>query len=281
MWVLASFRNCEQEPDSASSANRRKITVMSIIETASNQSRPFFNIRQSRQAWLGIILPLLFFVHPIASAQTTPRTTIVVFADQPMPEGLWPALESALREELVSDSPGARSSLAQKDGTHIGADLQILRGDQVQPGITVDQSITVYLHGECVTTYTPRPGLSGSPAVSGVLGWVQINNGQIDPFIHIACGRIGQMLVQQGMGRNLDGRNKLVAAGISRVVLHEWIHIATQSAHHSQRGVTKAQFGVADLLAHSAKPRDRSLKSASALAKPTGFSEAHSLNGGR
>jgi hypothetical protein len=280
MSILASFRNCEQEPDSASLANPRKITVMSINETAFLPSPSLGNSARFLRVWLGI-LTLLIFAAPVASAQTVPHTTIIVFADQPMPEGLWPALESALREELVSDSPETRSLFDQKENPYVASASRIIHGDQVQPGITVDQSITVYLHGECATTYTPRPGLSVPITVSGVLGWVQINNGQIDPFIHIACTRIGQMLVQQGMGRNLDGRNRLIAAGIARVVLHEWIHIATQSAHHSHHGVSKAQFGVPDLLAHSAKPHKRPLKSIRTVATSIDPSEAHSLNGGR
>src|SRR5579859_570404 len=282
MSTLASLRNCEQEPDSASPANRRKITVMSIIETASYSSLSFSNNTRSSRILLGILL-LLLFVYPIASAQPALHTTMIVFADQPMPEGLWPALESVLRAELASDSTETESLVNQKTSATSGAanNLQIIRGDQVQPGITVDQSITVYLHGECATNYTPRPDLSSPIPVTGALGWVPIRNGSIDPFIHVSCMRIGQMLGQRGFGRNLSDRNNLMAAGISRVILHEWVHIATQSKHHSKHGLEQAQYSVVDLLAHSAKPHDHPLKAEGTVSISGAVGEAHSLNGGK
>jgi hypothetical protein len=79
-------------------------------------------------------------------------------------------------------------------------------------------------------------------------------DGRIAPFIHVDCTRIGQVLGPQALGLDRDRRNSLMGGAIARVVLHEWIHIATQSSSHAQRGISKAQFGVADLTAGSGQP---------------------------
>jgi hypothetical protein len=39
-----------------------------------------------------------------------------------------------------------------------------------------------------------------------------------------------------------------MAEAMARVIMHEWIHIATQSARHGHRGVSKSIFSVRDLL---------------------------------
>jgi hypothetical protein len=194
------------------------------------------------------------------------QTTLVIFSDRPIPEGLWPALVAALRKELASGSPQIQVLVDQKLPSQwvdplSGADsaassIEIVRGDTVGPsGLIANNPITVYLHGEC--KITPRPGrpFSGENYVSGstALGWVQSNHGRIEPFAHVECDPLGQMLAVQAFGLNRDQRNQLMAVAIARVILHEWIHIATQNPRHSTNGISKAQFGVADLLAHPDK----------------------------
>lgn len=245
---------------------------------------------------LNLIRPIVFCVVAmtvvgglIVRAQNPSCTTLVVFSDKSMPSGLWPALITALRDEMASGSPDTAALTSQIDDQHPSPnpcpEIQILHGDQVQPGIALDRSITVYLHGECTIEFSPRVGLLNPPRpwlVSGALGWVRSDNGRIDPFIHVACTPIGQMLTQQALGQNLEGRNHLIAAGIARVILHEWIHIATQSAHHSRHGITQAQFGVGDLLAsRPGKPRSHRHKAAQPTDPINTIREGDSQNGGR
>jgi len=42
---------------------------------------------------------------------------------------------------------------------------------------------------------------------------------------------------------------------MARVILHEWVHVATQSAGHAAHGVAKSNFGIADLLAEDEEVR--------------------------
>jgi hypothetical protein len=56
------------------------------------------------------------------------------------------------------------------------------------------------------------------------------------------------MVGQHALGMNRERCNAVMAEAISRVVLHELIHIATQSAAHSSDGVEKSAFTIADLI---------------------------------
>jgi len=55
------------------------------------------------------------------------------------------------------------------------------------------------------------------------------------------------MLATKAYGHDRIYWDQLLATAIARVILHEWIHIVTQSARHAGHGVAKAQFGPADL----------------------------------
>jgi hypothetical protein len=210
-----------------------------------------------------LLLPLLAQGHA-CFAQASPQTTMAIFNERPMPDGLWHALIATLRQDLAPNSPEVQGISAQApsqskehtSGTVANPQIEVIRGDKIEPGIAVDNSVTVYLMGDCKTTPTPQSGLSGQPQprISGALGWVNMTDAHIEPFIHVDCKRIGQMLGVAGIGRSSEERNQLMANAISRVVLHEWIHIATQNPKHSREGVTKAKFGVQDLLAQPAQP---------------------------
>ena len=244
--------------------------------------RTSFLSKNNFRVLLDVLLTLVF-ANSITSAQRPPHTTLIIFADRPMPEGLWPSIDATLRGNLASGSPEIQALASQTASISASSlpEIQIVRGDQIHAGIVVDQSITVYLHGECVAFHASRFDVAGPSTVAGPLGWVTVDHGHIDPFIHIACASIGQMLAQQSIGRNLNDRNRLMATGISRVLLHEWIHIATQSSHHSRHGITQAEFSVADLLAQPVNPRNHALKSVHTIAPPATIRESEALNGGK
>jgi len=209
------------------------------------------------------------------------ETTLAIFPDpkaKPMPDELWEDLVAALRKELISGEPETRSlsvttpANTSHSGTHESASdqsaasseslqpevpLQILRGDKIVSGILVDKFIAVYLVGECKVTPTPQLDPFHPVTISGALGWVNVTDGQIQPFIHVDCKRIGQMLGLHAMGLSVDQRQRQMANAIARVILHEWIHIATQNPHHAKHGIAKAEFSINDLLAHPAKPSVR------------------------
>jgi len=189
---------------------------------------------------MGIVLaaPVLAMAG-YASAQgftTSPaRTTVVVFADQPMQEAQWSELFAALRAGLASGGAETES---------LDDEAEFVRGDSAASGFRVQSAIVVYLHGDCNLVPLPRRTVYGV-----ALGWVREVHGRIAPFAHVDCTRIGQVLGAQALGMGADRRKTVMAGAIARVIVHEWIHIAAQSSSHTERGIEKAQYGVTDLMA--------------------------------
>jgi hypothetical protein len=169
-----------------------------------------------------------------SSAMPVPSTTIVVFADRPMPGAQWTALVAALRNRVSNGGEETRA---------LGDRAEFMRGDSIVPGIEVDAAIVVFLHGDC----TLFPVLS-RPAEGAVLGWVRRAEGRIEPFAHVDCTQIKRVLGAHALGMNKDQRATAMAEAMARVVVHEWIHIALQSPAHTRKGIEKAQYGVADLI---------------------------------
>lgn len=261
------------------------------VETRSSQSVQFNRDAHTEGKRHGNSLPAVFLVSfliilplmPISAwcaVQAQPQaidpspaaqTTLAIFTDPtapnapPISDSLWIPLVNALDQELTSGSPEERSlvgqatydTMSQAQRADVTSQIQIIRGDRVSPGLVIHNSISVYLHGECVATSTPHSNLVGYAHPSDALGWVRISNNSIEPFIHVDCTHIAQVLGLQRVHLNSDKRDQLMAGAIARVILHEWIHISTQSSHHARNGITKAQFGVADLLAHTSKPLQR------------------------
>jgi hypothetical protein len=165
------------------------------------------------------------------------HTTLVIFSDRRMEDREWRTLFEKVRAS-VSEAAAETPAIA---GTP-----EMIRGDAMQPGLQLDAVVVVFLHGDCDLEPLPRRTAFGVP-----LGWVRQVDGRIEPFVHVDCTRIGQVLGQQAQGLDRDRRDALMGGAIARVILHEWIHIATQSSTHAEHGISRAQFGVADLMAAS------------------------------
>jgi hypothetical protein len=180
------------------------------------------------------LLLIALFGHRAFAEIAAQHTTLVIFADHPMEAGQWAALVS----ELHRSQP-----LAAITNPALAVDFDTLRGENVSSGLMVQSGISIYLHGDC--TLLPRPHYFEE----GALGWVPLIHGRIQPFVHVDCARIVNMLAPLSLGMHRDRRESVMAEAIARVIVHEWIHIATQNRGHSADGVTKSQFLVKDLLA--------------------------------
>jgi hypothetical protein len=169
-----------------------------------------------------------------AAVVAAPRITLVIFADHRLPDDQWTSLAATLSvrfEDLAAE-------------THfVSTGFDVVRGDTLAPGAQFEEVISVYLHGEC--HLHPQPG---SYTVRGPLGWVLRDHTQIKPFIHVDCARIAEMLEQRAFGMDQRTRESVMAEAVSRVVLHEWLHIATQNSAHARDGIFKGTFNITDLL---------------------------------
>lgn len=183
------------------------------------------------------------------------KATMVIFTDHPMEDGEWSALMRELQRVNVRLGTAARE---------LGGGLEVLRGRDLVVGLEAAQIISVRVIGDCTLLPGPRR------AVSGALGWVKRVDNEIQPFIHVDCERIVEMLQGMALGMNRDRRNTVMAEAMARVIAHEWIHIATQNARHDRSGVMESEFQISDLLAddhplHSQKHSARDRK------RPSGF----------
>jgi hypothetical protein len=182
----------------------------------------------------------------LPTAQHT--TTLVVFADRHIPEGEWEDLLSAIRVGAAEIAKGA-SAFDSPDKTKsagasaLRAGLTVVRGDTMPAGQRIDEPVVVHLHGDC--KLLPRPLYVRADR----LGWVKDRHGHIEPFIHVECTQLVNMLGPMALGMDQPRRDMVMAEAITRVILHEWIHVATQNPGHAERGVAQAHFGVEDLLA--------------------------------
>ena len=172
--------------------------------------------------------------------RTETRATLVIFADHKMRDAEWSALMDALER-------GARSESAAVPA--LGQGAKFLRGDTFASGTQVSQPISVYLHGDC--SLIPMARTSSLTA----LGWVWRVHGRIEPFIHVDCTQIAMELGPLALGMNRSRRDTVMSEALARVILHEWIHVATQNPRHAKDGVAKARFDLADLLAEDDEVR--------------------------
>jgi len=200
----------------------------------------------SSQSWfvralfltVAAICTTLFSGNDALAASPIPRTTLVFFADHPIEDDLWTRIVDQLRRSQASEAV----SVPVLEG-----EFDVLRGRDLVSGVVVQMGISVFLNGDC--TLLPRP----RHFVEGALGWVQLVDGEIQPFVHVDCSRIVEMLGPISLGMNRARRNTVMAEAIARVILHEWVHIATQKTGHVESGITKSQFQVTDLLAEDEK----------------------------
>jgi hypothetical protein len=175
-------------------------------------------------------------------AASETRTTLVFFADHPMADGEWSAVFDALKKDFTSERTAVPA---------LGQDAEFVRGDKMKSGIEVSRPISVYLHGRCaLAPMEPAP-------LFGALGWVWRVQKHIQPFIHVDCAEIAQELGPLALGMDKKRRETVMGEAMARVVLHEWVHVATQNRGHSRQGVEKARFTLADLLADDEQVRRR------------------------
>jgi hypothetical protein len=169
-----------------------------------------------------------------AARAPAPHMTLVFMAQHRMPEKLWGALFTALRANL----PQLTAEIPDVDASPV-----LIRADALAHGDMPQEEITVYLRGDCEAS----PEAESFPG--GVrLGWVIKAGKQIEPVIHVECTPIAQEISSRTEWMNRQQRDTAMADAMARVILHEWAHVAMQSAAHGRRGLTKAQFAVNDLL---------------------------------
>jgi hypothetical protein len=193
--------------------------------------------RRAGGAILGILFAILpASAHVLPPQAQEPGTTIVFYAQPKVSEDLWPVLFEVLRADLA----GGQGELS--DRFALDKQAIFVRGTDTLQGVVFSRIITVKLLGRCdVFPQTEHPS-------RGPLGWVPLVSGTIQPFISIDCTRIAEVLRPAAAGLSKQDRQYLMDQAIAHVLIHEWNHIATQSARHTSRGISQAYLSVNDLI---------------------------------
>jgi hypothetical protein len=104
--------------------------------------------------------------------------------------------------------------------------------------------VVVHFEGRCNTE-----GLVMRDNQPGSLGWTEIRDGAIAPFIHVDCTKVRTLLQIDLLGRHSRDRDSLYGRALGRVLAHELYHVLAATPLHSAQGVAKEQFSVGELLA--------------------------------
>jgi hypothetical protein len=181
--------------------------------------------RQAGGAILGILLTSLPASAAVLPSQAEePDTTIIFYAQPKVSEDLWPVLFQVLRTDLANGTDELPNGLV------LDKQAAFVRGSDDLRGRMFARTIVVKLLGRCdVLPQSDHPS-------RGPLGWVPLVSGTIQPFISIDCARIAQVLRPTAAVLSKQARQYMMDQAIAHVLIHEWIHIATQSTHHSSRG---------------------------------------------
>ena len=195
--------------------------------------------RDVSRAKVGILFAFLltYALAPALHAQQ-PGTAVIFYAQPQLNDELWPDLLQSLRADLAAGIGEAPNGFALEQNP------AYFRGNDLALGTVFSRVIVVKLLGRC--DLLPQ---SDRSSLDGPLGWVWQVSGKIQPFIFVDCERIAQELRRRSAG--LDGyeRRHAMAQAIAHIVIHEWIHIATQCPAHGAHGITKQFLSPAELTA--------------------------------
>jgi hypothetical protein len=193
--------------------------------------------RDISRAKVGILFAFLltYALAPAVHAQQ-PGTAVIFYAQPQLNDALWPDLLQSLHADLAAGLGEAPNGFA------LPQDPAFFRANDLALGVVFSRVIVVKLLGRCDVLRQ-----SDSPSVNGPLGWVWQVSGKMQPFIYVDCERLAQMLCSRSASLDQYERRHAMAQAIAHVVIHEWIHIATQSPAHGKRGITKQFLTAAEL----------------------------------
>jgi hypothetical protein len=213
---------------------------------------PQFQYRQSFRASIGILFALLLAYAETLTVNAQQPTTIIIYSQSQVSEQLWAAVLQSLRADLAPHRGEPPYGLV------LDRNPTIIRGNDRPVEIDGSSVIGVKLLGPC--DVLPQ---SDRAKQRGPLGWVLQVSGRIQPFIFIDCTRIGDLLRATAAGLTVQECRHQMSQAIAHVLIHEWIHIATQNSSHGDRGVTKRFLSAGELIA---EPGSNRLPAAAQLA---------------
>jgi hypothetical protein len=185
-----------------------------------------------------VFLSSVFLSSQIAAAQSVNQaeTAVVFYADPGVEAAVWPSLAEAFYRELVR----AESEYA------LPLNARPIQASSLVEGEEFGKIIQVHLIGRCDVAQQAERTLARGP-----LGWVLEVSGEIQPFVYVDCARVAQFLDPATLGMDDAQRKEAMARAISRIAIHEWIHIDAQTSRHENHGIRQAELTSRELIAGS------------------------------
>jgi hypothetical protein len=195
-----------------------------------------------------LLASLLLPIGATSFAQNQPAetTTLVILANRRTQQRLWPVLVSTLLREAAAAS----------HSSPVSANLEIIAAGGDVPGPAFPNRIEVELLGTCDDPWNADP-----PAHPGPLGYVLEDSGKIAPIIYVNCAQLNALMWPESRTMTENQRLHATSEAISHVILHEWIHIATQSSAHAPRGIMQSSLSVPELTTPIAEGKSDQCKS--------------------
>lgn len=81
----------------------------------------------------------------------------------------------------------------------------------------------------------------------GPLGWTQVVDGRVLPYIEIDCRRVRALLEAQLLNESEVRRELYVGKALARVLAHELVHAMTRTMSHSAHGLLKIALNPTEL----------------------------------
>jgi hypothetical protein len=123
--------------------------------------------------------------------------------------------------------------------------LAWLRKAQAGRGDTYEQLVVVRFGGTCRGLAEAEPPVSEA----GSLATTAVADGQVLPFVQLNCDRTRRLIAPALATLPSGARDVLFGRALGRVLAHELYHVLAQTTGHSERGVSKPCFRLADLVA--------------------------------
>jgi hypothetical protein len=135
------------------------------------------------------------------------------------------------------------------------------------------QVIVVHFRGDCSASASKSTVADGATLAS-----VQEVDGRILPFVEVQCSLLAALVYPNIRDQAPFQQRLLFGRALGRVLAHEVNHITTQTAHHTNEGITRARLNGTDL---TQNPEPHRLQRVSIQTTGLGIDGAGSSGDGR
>jgi len=110
-------------------------------------------------------------------------------------------------------------------------------------GTSVELAVVIF-HGACDV---PNMIPGGSDSIRA-LGYTNVTNGEILPFITVDCEKTQSFLASALSRVPVTQRERIFGRALGRILAHELFHVFAKTQRHAHAGLTKESYTVEDLV---------------------------------